>query len=372
LVAAGFGATIAARPPLAAMGWDGAATAGAAPPSTMPPPTTVPGPVRLDSNENPYRPSPRAFAAMRDAFDRSCRYPDAEVEELVAELAAHHGLAPDNVLLGEGSSEVLRIAVSACAGRRIVVADPTFEEVAVYSRSVGAEVTRVPLTADFRHDLPAMARAADGAGFVYVCNPNNPTASVTPAAEVRAFLAALPASVVAVVDEAYHHFAAAPYESVVPLVATLPNLLVVRTFSKIYGMAGLRSGYGLAQPALLARLRQHQQWDSLNVMALVAARAGLADVGYVETSRKQILAARAACCDGLAARGFRVIPSHANFFMVELGSDVRPVIAALRDRDVRVGRFFPSLPTHLRVTVGRPEEMEAFLSAFAAVLPRAA
>jgi len=158
----------------------------------------------------------------------------------------------------------------------------------------------------------------------------------------------------------------------VPLVAELPNLLVARTFSKIYGMAGLRCGYGVAQPALLARLRAQQAWDSSNLMALVAATASLVDQAYVEASRRRNLAVREECCDALRARGLHVIPSQANFFMVDIGREVKPVIAELRDRGVEVGRLFPALPTHLRVTVGTREEMQAFLAALAGVVPQAA
>ncbi|HEV8239416.1 MAG TPA: histidinol-phosphate transaminase [Thermoanaerobaculia bacterium] len=373
LLGAGF--TLAAVPSGAGAGWR--TTAGTSPARAALPTFTPVGAqrIRLNSNENPYGPSPAALQAIRDAMPLACRYPDEQADELAAELGAHHGLAADHVLLGAGSSEVLRLAVAAAgsATRRVVTADPTFEAVSVNAKNTGIEVVKVPITADFRHDLPKMLDAAHGAGLVYVCNPNNPTASVTPAAELRAFLAAVPKDTVVLVDEAYHHFASgAGYETVTPLVAELPNLLVARTFSKIYGMAGLRCGYGVAQPALLARLRAQQAWDSANLMALVAASASLADPAYVEASRQRNLAVREECCDSLRARGLHVIPSQANFFMVELGREVKPVIAALRDRGVEVGRLFPALPTHLRVTVGTREEMQAFLAAFDKVMPKAA
>ncbi|HEV8631839.1 MAG TPA: aminotransferase class I/II-fold pyridoxal phosphate-dependent enzyme, partial [Thermoanaerobaculia bacterium] len=166
------------------------------------------GPILLNANENPYGPSPASLAAMRDAVPFSCRYPDEQAEALAAAVAAHLRLPVDHVLLGEGSSEILKLAVTAGAGpnRRVVVADPTFEAVGVYAANAGMEVAKVPLTADFRHPLDAMRSLARGAGLVYVCNPNNPTASVTPAAELRAFLAAVPPETVVLVDEAYHHF----------------------------------------------------------------------------------------------------------------------------------------------------------------------
>ena len=347
------------------------ATAPAAP--LHPPPSPSSAPILLNANENPYGPSPAALAAIRDALPHACRYPDDQVDTLVAALAAHHQTDADHVLIGEGSSEVLRLAVSAAAKPVLVTADPSFEAVAAHARDTGIEVVTVPLTKDFRHDLPQMHAAAKGGGLVYVCNPNNPTASVTPAAELREFLTAVPKETVVLVDEAYHHFASGGgYETMMPLVASLPNLVVSRTFSKIYGMAGLRCGYAVAQPAMLARLRAQKQWDSPNLMGVVAATAGLADQAYVETSRARIVAARDRTIAALAARGLSSIPSHANFFMVELGTDVKPVIAAMRSRGVFVGRPFPALPTHLRVTVGTDGEMTAFLDALAVALPRAA
>jgi histidinol-phosphate aminotransferase len=363
----GAGAAVAALPGSPAAALRLAAAPAAAPPRR--------GPVLLNANENPYGPSPAALAAMREAVPFSCRYPDEQAETLTAAVAAHLSVPVDHVLLGDGSSEILKLAVAACAGpgRRVLVADPTFEAVGVYAANVGIEVVKLPLTGDFRHPLEQMQSQAAGAGLVYVCNPNNPTASVTPAAELRAFLAAVPAETVVLVDEAYHHFAAGGgYETMMPLVAQHPNLLVARTFSKIYGMAGLRCGYGVAQPGLIARLHAQAAWDSLNLMALVAATASLADTAYVESSRRRNEQVREECCAALRARGLRVVPSQANFFMVDLGEPVKPVIEALRERDVQVGRLFPGLPTHLRVTVGTREEMRAFLAAFATVRPAAA
>jgi len=310
---------------------------------------------------------------MRDALAMAWRYPDETVEGLVADLAALHGMPEEAFVVGDGSSEILKLAASAFTGpgRKLVMAEPSFEAIGKHAQVGGAEVVSVPLDGAYGHDLERMS--VSGAGLVYLCNPNNPTGSITPKAKVRAFLDALPASTAVVVDEAYHHYADSPeYESVIPLVQAHPNLVVARTFSKIYGMAGLRCGYGVAQPMLLARLHAQQAWDSANLMALVAASASLADQAYVEASRQRNLAVREECCDSLRARGLHVIPSQANFFMVDLGREVKPVIAALRDRGVEVGRLFPALSTHLRVTVGTREEMQAFLVAFASVMPQAA
>jgi histidinol-phosphate aminotransferase len=322
--------------------------------------------VRLSANENPYGPSPAAFAAMREAFSLAWRYPDEHADSLAADLARHLGVGADHVLLGDGSSEILKLCVAAAGRGRTVTAEPTFEAVQHYAKAAGVEVVTVPLTADYRHDLPKMlAAAGSGGGLVYLCNPNNPTASLTPKAEVRDFLAALPASTLALVDEAYFHFVDSPdYESVVPLVDRYPNLVVARTFSKIYGMAGLRCGFAVAQPATLERLREHQSWDSVSIMALAAARAGLADHDHVERGRRLNAEVKRRVVSQLAAMGRRTIPSHANFLMVDLGRDVRPAIAAMKQHGVEVGRFFPPLPNFMRVTIGTGEQMERFLGAF--------
>jgi histidinol-phosphate aminotransferase len=205
-----------------------------------------------------------------------------------------------------------------------------------------------------------------GAGLVYLCNPNNPTASITPKARVRAFLEGASAAVL--VDEAYHHYADnAEYESVAPLVRSRPNLMVARTFSKIYGLAGLRLGYAIAQPALIEKLAAEAAWDTVNCVALAAGRASLADAAWAAEGRKRNAATRAQVVAELGRRGFASIPSQTNFVMIDTRREVKPLVAALRDRGVEVGRFFPALPQHLRVTIGKPDQMQRFLDAFAAV-----
>ncbi len=325
--------------------------------------------VRLSSNENPYGPPPAAFDAMRKAFDQVWRYPDEAADALTNEIAKLHGVESDHVLLGNGSGEILKLCAAAFTGpgRPVAMADPTFEAIGRYARAAGAEVIRTALTADHRHDLAKMHEAARFAGLVYICNPNNPTGSVTP--DLRGFLSRVPAGTVALVDEAYHHYANGDgYESVVPLVAEHPNLVVARTFSKIYGMAGLRCGYALARPETLDRLRFHQAWDTLNLQALAAAQAALSDTAHLERSRRLNRETRDWATGELANRGYRSISSQTNFLMTDLRQDVGKVIDQLRERRVQVGRRFPALPTHLRVTVGTRPQMERFLAALGEVL----
>ena len=334
--------------------------------------TALPAPddiVRLSSNENPYGPPPAAFDAMRKAFDLVWRYPDEAADALSNEIAKLHGVESDRVLLGNGSSEILKLCAAAFTGpgRPVVMADPTFEAVGRYARAAGAEVLKIPLTADHRHDLGKMVEAARLAGLVYICNPNNPTGTVTP--DLRGFLSRLSAGTVVLVDEAYHHYADGDgYESVVPLIAEHPSLIVARTFSKIYGMAGLRCGYALARPETLERLRFHQAWDNVNLQALAAAQAALGETAYLERSRRLNRETRDWVAGELAARGYKSIPSQTNFLMTDLRQDTGPVIDKLRQRRVEVGRRFPALPTHLRVTIGTRPQMERFLAALGEVL----
>src|SRR5262249_25688917 len=214
------------------------------------------------------------------------------------------------------------------------------------------------------HDLPKMG-SVSGAGFIYVCNPNNPTASLTPKHEVRAFLAKVPRDTVVLVDEAYHHYVeSADYESVMPLVKTHPNLVVARTFSKVYGMAGLRCGYCVAQPALLDRMKVHRFFDSVSILTMAAALASLKDEAQVENGRRWNSEAKKYVYTELDKMGYRFIPSSANFMMIDIKRPVKPAIQAMHDNKVDVGRVFPSLPTHMRVTIGTMPEMEAFVSAF--------
>ncbi len=326
--------------------------------------------VRLSANENPYGPSASAVAAMRDAMRVANRYPDEATGALTETIAKLHGLSTDEVILGDGSSEILKLTAAAFSGpnRKVVIADPTFEAIGSYARAAGAEVVKVPLTATYGHDLAKMA-AVPGSGVIYVCNPNNPTASITAKQSLRDFLGAVSTNTIVLVDEAYFHYADSPdYESVIPLVESRPNLIVARTFSKIYGMAGIRCGYGIAQRSLIQRMDQQKAWDSMNVIALSGARASLLDTTHVAEGKRRNTETRQQVVSSLTQSGFTVVPSQANFIMVDLKRNVKPVIAAMRERGVHVGRLFPAMPQHLRVTIGTAEEMQTFLGAFRSVV----
>ena len=327
--------------------------------------------VRLSANENPYGPSPKALQAITDSFGLACRYPDEHNNVLIEKLAKLNDVNRDQILLGDGSGEILKLCAETFTGKergKLVAADPTFEAILNNASVNGAEVVKVPLTSGFAHDLPKMLAVAKD-GLIYICNPNNPTASITPKNELREFIANTPHQTMILVDEAYFHYADSPdYESVIPLVKDHPNLIVARTFSKIYGMAGLRCGYCVAQKETIDRMRPHQMWDSINCMALAAASASLDDPEQVPNGQRLNSEAKAFVTSELDKMGYKSIPSRANFIMFDCKRPVVPFIQALKQRNVQVGRLFPALPNYMRVTIGKRAEMEAFLDAFRQVV----
>ena len=332
-----------------------------------------PGAVRIDSNENPYGPSPKALEAMTFSQRVSARYPDALDDEVSAALAQLHGVTADQVILGCGSGEVLKMADGAFLGpgKNVVAAEPTFEAVLAFARVTRADPLKVPLTPDHRHDLRRMAAACNEAtGLVYVCNPNNPTGTIVTRGELAAFFERVPKATLILVDEAYHHFVEdSHYASAFEWIGKVPNLLVVRTFSKIYGLAGMRLGYGVGSKDTVSAMRPHRVWSNANAAVLEAALASLEDTGHVPHCRGIMNGTRRWLYAEMEKDGRATIPSEANFVMIDVGSDVEPVIAALRERHVLVGRKFPSLPNWLRVSIGTQEEMQQFVAALRAVVP---
>src|SRR6185436_15289682 len=346
--------------------------------------------VRVNSNENPYGPSPMALKAMTDAFSLVWRYPDEHAYALLDCLARTNSVGRDQIVLGDGSGEILKICASAFTGPitndttpielskptrgpalqfipgrgKLIVADPTYEAIVNHARVNRAEVVKVPLNRKYAHDLPKMLAAA-AEGLIYICNPNNPTASITPKNELREFIDKVSPKTVILVDEAYFHYAdSADYESVLPLVKDHPNLIVARTFSKVYAMAGLRCGYCITHPETIRRMRPHLTWDSVNIMALAAANASLGDAEQAANGRRLNTKTRQFVLDEIKKLGFDHIPSQANFLMIDVKQPVRPLIDAMSKLNVQVGRAFPALPNHMRVTIGKQDEMEAFMSAF--------
>ncbi|GAC1652915.1 MAG: pyridoxal phosphate-dependent aminotransferase [Acidobacteriaceae bacterium] len=321
------------------------------------------GPARLNSNENAYGAFP-SVRALPNPFLDSNRYPFRADDALAEMLASQHRVRPEQVILGCGSTETIKTAVAAFTSptRKLVMAAPTFEAAEIHAKANGAPVVHVPLTRDYSHDLDAMANAAQSAGLIYICNPNNPTASLTPRRDLEAFLARVPKDTMVLIDEAYHDFVptGADYKSFLDAPVNDDRLIVARTFSKIYGLAGLRLGYGVAATEMAEKMRYQSQSDSVNIFAIRCATAALRDSSAHSLAANRNAMDREEFMRQCAMRKLGAIPSAANFVMIETGRPVRQVIEHFRQHDVLVGRPFPPYSTHLRVSLGQPWEMQSF------------
>ncbi len=320
--------------------------------------------VRLDSNENPHGPGERVFAAVRASFAVANRYPRVEQRDALTAIAAARGVHTENLMLGCGSTEILRVVTGAFAGpgRAVVQASPTFEVMGRFAPVVGAPVRNIPVDTHLRLDLGAMADAARGAGIVYLCNPNNPTATVHGADAVRQFVEQVvrtsPATMI-LIDEAYHEFVDDPsYATAIPLALDNPNVIVARTFSKVYGMAGLRLGYAIARPETLNRMEPWLLDSNTNQPSLAGAVATVADAARIAEQQRLNREARAFTLEFFRDAGYTPADSQANFIMVDIGRDVKAFKGACLKQGVSLGRPFPPLTTHLRVSIGTMDEMQ--------------
>lgn len=325
---------------------------------------TAADPIRLSSNENPLGAPESARRAMTEAFDLASRYPRYD-EALAAAIAGHHGVRPENVVLGAGSTDVLRMAVQLVAARdgRIVIADPTFEHVANYALPFSVRAERISLLAgSAAHDLGRMRDAATdamGPVLVFLCNPNNPTGTLTPLRDIETWIRDAPEDVLFLVDEAYFDYVEDPsYRTFIPDALRQPNVLVSRTFSKIFALAGLRVGYGLAHAETAARLRAFAGDSNVNQLALVAALAALEDDAFVERSLRVNREARGVLENTLDALEIERLPSHTNFLMHRITGDLVRYNERMRDAGVLVGRPFPPMLGWSRVSLGTVAEME--------------
>jgi histidinol-phosphate aminotransferase len=329
---------------------------------------------RLWGNENPYGPSDKARRAMMAAVGEGNRYPTsfADYAELESLIAQREGLTREHVVLGSGSGEVLCMAGVAFGleGAEMLAADPTFPALMRYAEGVGARVRRVPLNERFEHDLDSMDRQlTQGVRLVYVCNPNNPTGTIVPAARLRAFCEEVSRRAVVVVDEAYGEYAdAKEFASMIDLVRKGLSVIVVRTFSKIHALAGMRVGYALARPETIERLRQFRM-GIINQVGLRGAIASYQDGDFVRLSRQKNLETRAYLYRELEAMGRRFVPTQGNFVWLHAGRENRGLPEALAARGVFInGNRAPLNDDWARVTIGTMDEMKLFVSAFREVL----
>lgn len=333
-------------------------------------------PLRLDSNENPTGPSPAAIEAIRGALGEAGRYADVPAGDLPGLLGRFHGIPAESFLVGCGSTEILRIAVNAYTSPRrgLVTASPSFEAPARYADAIDAPVISVPVTGELTLDLPAMAARSAGAGLVFVCNPNNPTATIRPAAAVKEFVATVlkgSSETTILVDEAYHEYVEDPgYATAIPLAMENARVIVSRTFSKVYGMAGLRIGYAIARPETIKDLRRHRLMDSVNLPGAVAAAASLDEPEHVGRQRKLNREARDLTRRFFEAKGFKVYPSEVNFIMVDVRRDSAAFRDECRKRGVAIGRPFPPLLSCARISIGTLDEMRHATGVFGEILSK--
>ncbi len=330
------------------------------------------GALLLDSNENPFGMCDAARDALLVAAEEANRYPGEYQAELRKRIAEYHGVPVDQVATGSGSTDILRQAAGAWvrSDGSLVQAKPTFEALAFYSRARGFDAVSVPVDKAGRHDLEAM-RAAIGndTKLVYICNPGNPTGTLMRQSDLDAFIEDLPPHVVVLVDEAYHHYVEDPdYVSSLAHLEKGRNVLVARTFSKVYGMAGLRAGYAIGPAPLIEELRIQRLQNNINAIAGACAVASLNDEKYHHSQRMLNAEARKILTDALESRGYDYWDSHTNFVMIMLGQEVGPTIRAFRERGVYVGRPFPDVPTNLRVSIGTAEQMKRFVEEFDEVM----
>jgi histidinol-phosphate aminotransferase len=327
--------------------------------------------IHIDANENPMGPSDAARQAMIDIIPRGGRYLFNGEEELAEIFAKQEGLNPESVIAFAGSSEPLHFTVLAFTGpdKPLVIADPGYEAPMWAAQGSGAKVIKVPLCdpkGAASHDIKAMLAAAPNPGVIYICNPNNPTGTCTPRTDMETAVAKASKDTVILIDEAYIHLCDAPRS--LDFVKDGKNVIVLRTFSKLYGMAGIRMGFAVGRPDLLSKITRFGGQNALPITAIAAAKASLLDPNLVPTRKKIIADTRMQTLAWLKSEGYATTPSESNCFMLDVRRPGKQVQAALASKDMFVGRIWPAWPESIRITVGTPDEMMAFRKAFTEVM----
>lgn len=327
--------------------------------------------IRLSSNENPFGPSPAVREAMQKAFDEGCRYPYSYQQELLQMLAKKEGVSTDHIVITGGSTEGLKITglTYGIDNGEILTGDPTFKALLGYGEQFGAHINKVPLNEDLAYDLDEIERrVTNQTRLVFLCNPNNPTGTIVAADKLRDFCETVSKRTVIFSDEAYYDFITEPdYPSMVELVKTGHNVIVSRTFSKVYGLAGIRIGYLIARPDIAQRLRRNVVAFT-NVLALFAAKAALEDTQFYRFSLQQNEKAKAHIYANLDEMGLKYVPSHTNFIFFRTGRDIVELNRAMREEGVRIGRPFPPLTDWCRISTGTMDEVRMFTGALKKVM----
>jgi histidinol-phosphate aminotransferase len=324
--------------------------------------------VLINANENPLGPCKAACEAIAAIAHKGGRYDiDGETAKLTATFAQQNGLKEEYIAVYAGSSEPLHFSVLAFTSstRGFVTADPSYEAGMRAASIAKAKISKIPLKADYSHDVKAMVAADPKAGLIYICNPNNPTGTLTTKEDIIYALENKPKGSILLVDEAYIHLSEAA--NVLDLVAADKDLIVLRTFSKVYGMAGIRCGFAVGRPDLLAKLQPFGQ-NAMPITGSAAANVSLLDPELVAIRRKIIADTRNDTFAFLKANNYKYIPSHSNCFMIDTGRNGQQVIAAMRAKNVYIGRTWPIWPNTVRISVGTPAEMAKFKVAFKEVM----
>ena len=323
--------------------------------------------VRINANENPLGPCGGACGTIQSLIPEGGRYDDDLTDKFVDVFTQQEGLKPGYVLPYAGSSEPLSYAVVAFTSkdRSYVTADPGYEAGMRTADAVGAKIIKVPLTADHKHDVKAMVAADPNAGVIYICNPNNPTGTVISHDEIQYALDHKPAGSILLIDEAYIHFS--DTTSAIDMVKADKDVIILRTFSKIYGMAGMRCGVAIARPDLLQKLAPYGG-NAMPVLSVASATASLQEPGLVPERKKINAEIRSGVFDWLAANNYSFIPSQSNCFMLDTRRPGKEVLHAMAEKNVYIGRVWPIWPTYVRVTVGTRQDMQRFQAAFHEVM----
>jgi len=326
-------------------------------------PLLIDGPVKLSSNENPYGPSKRVRTVITNTFDEACRYPFGNLRELVLAIAEKEGVHKDCVVVTGGSTEGLKATglVFGQGGGEVIAADPTFQAMLRYAETFGAYVHRVPLNDKMEHDLEAMSkRVTSKTRLIFVCNPNNPTGTILDKNALKDFCTSHDQQAVIFSDEAYYDFITEPdYPSMVELVKQDRNVIVSKTFSKVFGMAGLRIGYLIARPDIASRLKAAVMANT-NILAIEAAKEALKDDDFYKFSLLKNTEAKQHIYTTLDSLGLPYIKSHTNFVFFKTGKPIRDVISQMQAENVLIGRPFPPMNTWARISTGTMQEMELF------------
>jgi len=327
--------------------------------------------LRLNANENPYGPSQKVRDAISNSFDEACRYPFRVMRDFVNAIAEKEGVSPENVTITGGSTEGLHATglVYGLDRGEIIAADPTFQALLRYSENFGAYVNRVPLDDNLAHDLEAMSkRITNKTRLIFICNPNNPTGTLLPSDQLKNFITSTNDKAVIFSDEAYYDFITEPnYPSMVELVKQGRNVIVSKTFSKIYGLAGLRVGYLIARPDVTERLRAAVMANT-NILAIEAAKTALADDEFYKYSIAKNVEAKGYLYNLFDELDLPYIKSHSNFVFFKTGRDIRTVMEGMKKENVLIGRPFPPMYEWARISTGTMEEVEIFGQALKKVL----